>query len=52
MENPSRILIGPDNLAAEVSHADEAVTCLAGRQLHAMDRMNAAGARDAEQFGY
>src|SRR5690606_7289605 len=47
MEDPASILICADHVAPEILHADEAMTGLARRQLHAMNRVETAGPSDA-----
>src|SRR5690606_2959950 len=50
MEDPAGVLIGADNLATKVAHADVAVPDLRRGQLHAMNRMDAPRHGDAQQF--
>jgi hypothetical protein len=50
MENPTRVFIGPNDLAPEVPHPDMTVTDFAGRKLHDVNAMQPPRHRDAMQF--
>jgi hypothetical protein len=50
MEYPTGVLVGADDLTAEIAHADMAVTDFRRRKLHAMNGVDAPRHGDAQQF--